>query len=820
MTSPSILTNLLNTLHSHLQTQTQLLPTLHAQLGLPPTALEDELKSLQQNLMQSVEAQVESRQKEVEKWIKKCDLVEVECIKYSKALGGNIKATGTSVGELRKETVLPRRHEQALEYQEKLRQLYHTKLEQLTNLTNRLNALSRSLDPGFFDTDILHPMPAPGQQGDSSNRDVTPERFSKLEKELVRGKSEVLKRLNHLSELFVQIDWLHTELGIAPPSVQDLDSEPVSSSRSTSSLGLNPPSSDPFMIATPTPPSRSSKSNSPLLMSDDEYPFPSSSSSSSSSDLTHQRIFATFVAQVEEAEAEGHHSRSSTNPNSAPLGLSSVSPTPSLLSWAASLCASLEETKRRRETHIQAMYDQLEPLWQRLKVASEDMDAFIEMNRGSTEECVRAYEEELERMLELKRERMGEFIQSAREQILRLWDELMTGEEERGAFGAFVDDEHTEELFGIHEDEIRKLQEEKRLKAPLLASVRKYFEICDEERELAAAASDQSRLTGRGPRDPGRLLREEKMRKRVQKEKPRLEQDLLASIPIWEAETGRHFLVHGESMYQLLMETVGAADKENGSKRNNKPRAGSVPPRATTPVHGAGGYAPANKGVVTPAVRSAPHPQVNSAPPNKRTKYGDEVSTHSRAPLGAHRGTDVNGGANSVLGKRKDVSPSKIPGGVRLNQSQSLSISVNSNPPSSLPRPVSMPVPKPGTQHHALGHGRVPTSGVFTNAFPSSNSVGHLHIGSGGPGGFPVGIRTASSTRSGYGAGGNQRAPSGSRAAYVEKKASRARRESFKPRPSMESLGGSDVGLAVGLGLGGGRWPHAFSGLKEEEEDD
>jgi Ase1/PRC1/MAP65 family protein len=123
MTPPSTLTNLLNTLHTHLQTQTQLLPTLHAQLGLPATALEDELNTLQKKLMQSVEEQVESRQKEVENWLEKCDSVEVECLKYSKALGGNIKATGTSVGELRKETILPRRFEQATEYQEKLRQV-------------------------------------------------------------------------------------------------------------------------------------------------------------------------------------------------------------------------------------------------------------------------------------------------------------------------------------------------------------------------------------------------------------------------------------------------------------------------------------------------------------------------------------------------------------------------------------------------------------------------------------------------------------------------------------------------------------------------
>lgn len=83
-------------------------------------------------------------------------------------------------------------------------------------------------------------------------------------------------------------------------------------------------------------------------------------------------------------------------------------------------------------------------------------------------------------------------------------------------------DEHTEELLSIHEEEIRRLKEERKLKGPLLVSIKKYFEICEDEKELAAAAQDQSRLLGRGPRDPGRLLREEKMRKRVSKEKPKV----------------------------------------------------------------------------------------------------------------------------------------------------------------------------------------------------------------------------------------------------------------------------------------------------------
>lgn len=93
--------------------------------------------------MESVEGQIDSRRKEVDQWMQKCDTAENECLRYSKALGGNIKATGSSVGEMRKEQVLPKRHEKALECQERLRQasgmsLYNVAMKvdiQLTSCT-------------------------------------------------------------------------------------------------------------------------------------------------------------------------------------------------------------------------------------------------------------------------------------------------------------------------------------------------------------------------------------------------------------------------------------------------------------------------------------------------------------------------------------------------------------------------------------------------------------------------------------------------------------------------------------------------------------
>ena len=118
------LSSLLNSLHTHLQTQTQLLPTLHAQLGLPATALEDELQSLQQNLMQSVESQIDIRRKQVEELLERCGCVEEECVRYGKALGGNAKVSGASLGEMRKELILPKRYDLVTKYQEKLRQVY------------------------------------------------------------------------------------------------------------------------------------------------------------------------------------------------------------------------------------------------------------------------------------------------------------------------------------------------------------------------------------------------------------------------------------------------------------------------------------------------------------------------------------------------------------------------------------------------------------------------------------------------------------------------------------------------------------------------
>jgi protein regulator of cytokinesis 1 len=147
------------------------------------------------------------------------------------------------------------------------------------------------------------------------------------------------------------------------------------------------------------------------------------------------------------------------------------------------------------------LYDQLEILWKRLGITDADIDDFVELNRGSTKENVQAYELELERMLEMKRESMGVFIKNARVEIEKLWEDLMYSEEERECFAAFHDgnypsildesvnsnhlvDVHSEDLLTIHEEEVVQLKEERRSKAPILVSIRKYFQVLEEQKIL------------------------------------------------------------------------------------------------------------------------------------------------------------------------------------------------------------------------------------------------------------------------------------------------------------------------------------------------
>lgn len=185
------------------------------------------------------------------------------------------------------------------------------------------------------------------------------------------------------------------------------------------------------------------------------------------------------------------------------------------------------------------------------------------------------------------------FIENARGTLVELWEKLYLSEEEVSYFTPAHSDDISDALLAVHESEIQRLQGLLNERTPIITLINKHRSLIDDRESLALSANDSSRLISRGGtgnRDPTRLLREEKMRKRIAKELPKVEVELKRALEEWEEEYGETFFVKGENYLQTLMSTSAVCQ----SRSSAPSRQGSVP----TPA----GRARANTTSVTPSL--------------------------------------------------------------------------------------------------------------------------------------------------------------------------------------------------------------------------
>ncbi|KAL5114133.1 Microtubule bundling protein [Pleosporales sp. CAS-2024a] len=312
----------------------------------------------------------------------------------------------------------------------------------------------------------------------------------------------------------------------------------------------------------------------------------------------------------------------------------------------------LVEEKRARERRLAQLRGTIEELWERLGIEPHERKQFLNSNRGCGLRTINEYEDELARLNELKRQNLHLFVEEARCKLQELWDALYFSEEEMLDFTPAFSDVCSDALLSAHEAEIARLESLKEQRLPLLQKIDRHRELIKERNDLQQSSQDASRLMARGQkgekRDPGKLLREEKMRKRIAKELPKIESELKSTLEGWEDEYGRPFLVHGQ---RYLDELYAAASK-------------AAPPRAKTPSNsGMPTTKPATLSKSTAPARGDSRAGTVRGPPPSRAKT--PVSTVggsvSRNALASSVMSCAGGGAKS---------PSKIPARVPLNNLQ------------------------------------------------------------------------------------------------------------------------------------------------------
>ncbi|KAK3112101.1 Microtubule bundling protein [Teratosphaeriaceae sp. CCFEE 6253] len=286
--------------------------------------------------------------------------------------------------------------------------------------------------------------------------------------------------------------------------------------------------------------------------------------------------------------------------------------------------------RQQREKKLKDLKTSVEALWDRLSVEESERKQFLAANRGCGVRQINEFEDELSRLNELKRQNLHLFVEDARFKLQELWDNLYFSEDEMLGFPPAFSDTYTDALLSAHEQEIARLEALKAQRAPILAAVDRHRQLIKEREDLAQSSQDASRLLQKGQkgekRDPGKLLREEKMRKRITKELPKVEADLRRTLEGWEDEYGRPFCVHGERYLDELdavqakpapprsktpnaLQPPREAPKSGGRAQAVQSRAGTLrgapPPRSHTPTAGHYGRNPMASSVMGSSVMSS-----------------------------------------------------------------------------------------------------------------------------------------------------------------------------------------------------------------------
>lgn len=304
----------------------------------------------------------------------------------------------------------------------------------------------------------------------------------------------------------------------------------------------------------------------------------------------------------------------------------------------------LAEEKKNREKRLKDLKVSVAALWEKLGVDEAERKAFLNGNRGCGVRQINEFEDELARLNELKRQNLHLFVEDARCKLQELWDTLYFSEDEMLEFTPAFSDVYSDALLEAHEREITRLETLREQRAPTLALVDKHRTLVHDRDELAASSQDASRLMMRGQkgerRDPGKLLREEKMRKRITKELPKVAAELAKLLEEWEDEYGRPFLVYGERYLDLLepeapRQVPGPRSKTPAGPppSANKMQKPAPPPSRTNSNASKAGTFPRSK---TPVVNGNGNGTIRRAPPGMQAPKdpkGSPSRIPARAPL-------------------------------------------------------------------------------------------------------------------------------------------------------------------------------------------
>uniref|UniRef100_A0A182P1S9 Protein regulator of cytokinesis 1 n=1 Tax=Anopheles epiroticus TaxID=199890 RepID=A0A182P1S9_9DIPT len=209
-----------------------------------------------------------------------------------------------------------------------------------------------------------------------------------------------------------------------------------------------------------------------------------------------------------------------------------------------------EETVSQYESlkqHIDDIRRKLERLWECLDTDPAIVKKFEKLTSYTQTTFDKLFAEH-DRCETLRRENMKAFVERTREEITKWWDRCMKSSDERARFTTFYSQDYNEDSLKLHELELENLKEFYSENETIFQMVLQRQEMWDRMLALENKSNDPTRYNNRG----GKLLEEEKERRRISSQLPKIEAKLLEVCKQYEEENGRKFTVYGTPVQELI----------------------------------------------------------------------------------------------------------------------------------------------------------------------------------------------------------------------------------------------------------------------------
>ncbi|XP_022180991.1 protein regulator of cytokinesis 1-like isoform X7 [Myzus persicae] len=213
------------------------------------------------------------------------------------------------------------------------------------------------------------------------------------------------------------------------------------------------------------------------------------------------------------------------------------------------LIKRLENQTENQKCMAMELRTKLNSLWDRLQIDVTYREHFVSTKKGFGKTVIQELKLEVERCETLKKENIKQFIEKLRSELNDLWDRCHFGDRQRKQCHVYYSTEYNEDvmdLLDIEVDNAKKFYNDN-------ISIYRLFE----EREhlwnkmimMQEQANDPARLwQNRG----GQLLKEEKERKIIQKELPKVERELKNQLLSYEQRENKIFYYRDERLFDFI----------------------------------------------------------------------------------------------------------------------------------------------------------------------------------------------------------------------------------------------------------------------------